>query len=240
MKIALAGFLLVVCQLVRAQTPADPTATLRLNSLNNPSTGPLIFRIDTRYEGQHGTPYLLPDWSKGQISLRSGKQYASVPLKFNAYRQELIMLRPQSGNDSIIIDKQTVNRFLLMSADGQPYLFGRYPNVQTTDDLVKEGYLLILYEGKSTLLKRVAKLFKPADYKGGYSANIRYDAYEDALSYYLLKPDQTLTKVKLSKKSLLEAMSDKQDGLKAFIDQQKLSFKTEEDAVQLVKQYDSL
>lgn len=223
-----------------AQTPIDPTVALQLNNLNNVSTGPLIFRIDTRYEGQHGTPYFLSDWTKGQISLRTGKQYTDVSLKFDAYRQELLLLRPQSGNDSIIIDKQTVNRFLLIGPDSQPYLFGRYPTVKTNDDALRNGYFLILYAGKSTLLKRVTKLFKKADYKGGYSPNIRYDAYEDALSYYLLKPDNTLTKVKLSKKALLEAMSDRQDALTSFIDQSKLSFKTEEDAVQLVKQYDSL
>jgi hypothetical protein len=39
---------------------------------------------------------------------------------------------------------------------------------------------------------------------------------------------------------MLDAMIDKEAALKSFIDQQKLSFKTEEDAITLVKQYDSL
>jgi len=240
MKRILVGLLLLASIGTRAQTNIDPTADLRLNNLNNPSTGSLILRVDTRYEGQHGSPYLLPNWSNGQVSLRDGRQYKDVPLKFDAYRQALLLLRPKSGNDSIIIDRQTVSRFLLMGTDGQSYLFGRYPTAKTNDETIKDGYFLILYSGKSSLLKRVAKTFKPADYKGGYSPNVRYDAYNDAISYYLLKPDQTLTKVKLSKKALLEAMSDREEALKTFADQQKLAFKTEDDAIMLVKQYDSL
>lgn len=233
-------FVVVLSEVARAQAVTDPTVDLRLNNLNNPSTGPLIFKVDARYEGQHGSPYFLPGWSNGQVSLRDGRQYKDVPLKFDAYRQALLLLRPKSGNDSIIIDRQTVNRFLLTTSNGQPYLFSRYPSAKVTDNDVKDGYFLILYEGKTALLKRIAKTFKPADYKGGYSADIRYDSYGDAFSYYLLKPDQTLTKIKLSKKAFLDAMSDKESGLKAFIDQQKLSFKSEEDAITLVKQYDSL
>ncbi|UHG92058.1 hypothetical protein [Spirosoma oryzicola] len=233
-------FLVVLSEVARAQAVTDPTVDLRLNNLNNPSTGPLIFKVDARYEGQHGSPYFLPGWSNGQVSLRDGRQYKDVPLKFDAYRQALLLLRPKSGNDSIIIDRQTVNRFLLTTSNGQPYLFSRYPSAKVTDNDVKDGYFLILYEGKTALLKRIAKTFKPADYKGGYSADIRYDSYGDAFSYYLLKPDQTLTKIKLSKKAFLDALSDKESGLKAFIDQQKLSFKSEEDAITLVKQYDSL
>lgn len=242
MKLLVVGLLLTLPGLIWAQatTASDPTANLRLNSLNNPSTGPLMFRIDTRYEGQHGTPYLLNDWAKGQISLNNGKQYTDVSLKFDAYHQNLLMLRPKSGNDSIIIDRQTVHRFLLTGTNGQAYLFSRYPTAKLNDDEIRNGYFLILYEGKSSLLKRVAKTFRPADYKGGYSANVRYDAYDDALSYYLLKPDQTLTKVKLSRKSLLEAMSDQEAALKSFLDQEKLSVKTEADALLLVKKYDSL
>lgn len=231
--------LLLTGSLTMAQS-ADPTASLRLNNLSSPGGSPLIFRIDNRYEGQHGTPYLLDTWTTGQIALTDGRQYKEVPLKFDAYRQEVLMLRPKQNNDSIIIDKNTVNRFLINGPDGQAYLFGRYPAVQTTDDLLKSGYFLILYTGKNALLKRVAKTFKPADYKGGYSANVRYDAYSDANSYYLLKPDQHLTKVKLSKKALLEAMGDRADVLGPYADKEKLDLKTEDGAIALVKQYDTL
>lgn len=200
----------------------------------------MVNTIDNRYEGLKGTPYFLTDWLKGQIEMTTGKNYTNVPLKFNAYKQQLILLRTGSGSDSIIIDANQVKRFTLISTDGQPYLFERLPTAKTNDQALKDGYFLVLYEGKSALLKRIAKTFKPADYKNPYANDVRYDAYQNAFSYYLLKPDQTLTKIKLSEKSIIDALSDRKDELKAFSKQENLTFKTDNDAVLLVKKYDSL
>ncbi len=229
-----------VGQTTPAGSQPDPTAVLRLNNLNALSRGTMIERIDTRYEGQHGSPYLLPNWAKGRVDLLDGRQYTDVPLKFNAYRQELTLLRPRSGNDSIVVDRRTVAGFVLTDSSGQLYPFRRFPAAKADDATTQDTYFLVLYASKSALLKRVAKTLNPADYRGGYSPNVRYDTYQDAFSYYLLKPDQTLTKVKLTKKALLDVLSDQAGALKAFVDSQKLGLKTEADAVALLKQYDSL
>ena len=200
----------------------------------------MINTIDHRYEGLRGTPYFLPDWIKGQVEMNAGQSYTNVPLKFNAYQQQLILLRTWAGNDSIIVDAGQVKRFTLKNNDGQTYLFERLPTARTNDQSLKDGYFLVLYEGKTTLLKRIAKTFKPADYKNPYANDVRYDAFRDAFSYYLLTPDQRLTKVKLSDKSLIDALGDRKDDLKTFVKQENLYFKTENDAVTLVKKYDSM
>ncbi|MCX6217180.1 hypothetical protein [Spirosoma sp.] len=200
----------------------------------------MINTIDHRYEGLRGTPYFLPDWNKGQIEMTAGQNYTNVPIKFNAYQQQLMLLRTWAGSDSIIVEPSLVKRFTLKNNEGQTYLFERLPNAKTSDQVIKDGYFLVLYEGKTVLLKRIAKTFKPADYKNPYSNDVRYDAFRDAFSYYLLKPDQTLTKVKLSDKSIIDALGDKKDELKAFVKQENLYFKTDNDAITLVKKYDSL
>ncbi|AKD56774.1 hypothetical protein [Spirosoma radiotolerans] len=200
----------------------------------------MVNTIDTRYEGLKGTPYFLPDWIKGQVEMTTGKNYTNVPLKFNAHKQQLILLRTGAGNDSIIVDANQVKRFTLNSNDGQAYVFERLPMAKTSDQALKDGYFLVLYAGKNALLKRVAKTFKSADYKNPYASDVRYDAYQNAFSYYLLKPDQTLTKVKLSDKSIIDALGDRKDDLKAFVKQENLTFKTDNDAILLIKKYDSL
>lgn len=222
---------------------ADPEINLRLNALNGTGTAPMIWRVDTRYEGLRGTPYFQPGWAKGQIELTNGRKYTDVPIKFDAHRQALILLRPRQGNDSIIIDQRTVNLFRLTAsadADGRDYMFKRYPTAKADDPVVRDGYFLVLYEGKTALLKRVAKKIQAADYKAAYSSGVRYDNYTDENTYYLLKSDNTLTKVKLSKKSLLDALSDKGDALKAFVDSRRIAVKVENDAVTVVQHYDSL
>lgn len=200
----------------------------------------MINTIDHRYEGLRGTPYFLPAWSKGQIEMATGQNYTNVSIKFDAFRQHLILLRTWVGNDSIIVNADQVKSFQLQSNEGVNYLFKRIPTARTDDESLKEGYFMVLYGGKTALLKRVMKKFKQADYKNTYSNDVRYDAFNDAFSYYLLKPDQTLTKVKLSKKSLLEAMNDQEEALKSYIDREQLTVKNENEAIMLVKCYDSL
>ena len=198
----------------------------------------MVNTIDQRYEGLRGTPYFLPEWNKGLIEMAAGQNYRDVSIKFDALRQQLILLRPWVGNDSIIVNTSQVKSFQLKSTDGQFYLFKHIPTAKTTDETLKEGYFMVLYQGQSSLLKRITKTLKQADYKNPYSNDVRYDELKTLSSYYVLKPDQTLTKVKLTKKALLDALKDKGDALKPIAD--KLDVKSEADAVALLTQYDSL
>ncbi|WP_338871800.1 hypothetical protein WBJ53_26340 [Spirosoma sp. SC4-14] len=204
-------------------------------------TGPYgtINKIDHRYEGLKGTPYFLPQWTQGEIDMVNGQHYTDVPIKFDAFRQYLILLRNRAGQDSIVVNSDQVKSFQLNSPTGQTYLFKHLPNLKTDDESLKEGYLLVLYQGETSLFKRITKTFKAADYKDPYSNDVRYDSFKEAASYYLLKPDQSLVKVKLTKKSLLDAL-DHQSSLKTFVEQHHLALKTENEAIALIKQYNSL
>ncbi len=200
----------------------------------------MVNTIDHRYEGLRGSPYFLPEWINGQVEMTAGQRYTNVPLKFDAYQQQLVLLRTWAGSDSIIVDADQVKQFTLTNKGGQTSLFKRLRVDKTDDQTLDKGYFLVLYEGKNSLLKRVAKAFRPADYKNPYANNVRYDEFRDAFSYYLLRPDQSLLKVKLSDKSLIDALGDRKEELKTFLKQEKLSVKTENDAILLVKKHDSL
>ncbi|GAB3951508.1 hypothetical protein GCM10028805_31760 [Spirosoma harenae] len=246
-----------LCAHVYAQKP-DSTKAKRAQPAYNPNAqrngyetyqstsqivgaGPytMVNTIDHRYEGLRGTPYFLPEWNKGVIEMVAGQHYKDVPIKFDAYRQHLILLRTWVGGDSIIINADQVKSFQLKNQDGQFYVFRHIPTAKTSEEFLKEGYFLVLYQGKTALLKRIAKVFKQADFKNPYANGERYDEFRNVVSYYVLKPDQTLEKVKLSDKSIIEALADHKDELKAFAKESNLSVKTENDAIQLVQKYDS-
>ncbi|WP_420151616.1 hypothetical protein [Spirosoma sp.] len=200
----------------------------------------MILTRDQRYEGLRGSPYFLPEWNKGQIEVISGKHYKDVPIKFDASRQHLILRRTGVTNDSIIVDANQVKSFQFTASDGQFYVFRRFPDAKTDDAALREGYFLVLHQGKTALLKRIAKTLKKADYKNPYSNDIRYDEFLPVTTYFLLKPDQTLSKVKLSDKSLIEALGDHKEELKAYAKQENLTVKDENGAIQLITKYNSL
>jgi hypothetical protein len=200
----------------------------------------MVRSFDNRYEGLQGTPYFSPIWANGRIELANGKVYVDVPLKFDANRQNLILRRPERGNDSIIIERPMVRQFQLDAPDGSPYVFRRYPAAVISDASARGDYFLVLYEGKTTLLKHIVKTFRKASFKDPYSSDVRYDSFDTNINYYLLKPDQTMTKVKKSRKAVLDALGSREAELKAYADKEKINGKTEPELARLVAYFDSL
>jgi hypothetical protein len=196
-----------------------------------------ISRFDLRYEGQRGTPYFIPQWIKGEMEFADGRMFKDTPLKYNSYSKELMMIRP--GGDSLIIYPYQVKNFAITDATST-FQFKRFPNVSTTEkNISRDTYFLVLYEGKTSLLKLVSKTIRKADFKDPYSNGIRYDKFEDNNSYYILKADNSLSKVKMNKKSLLSTLEDKQ-GLPDFLKRENIEIRNESEMVNVVKQYDSI
>lgn len=222
---------------------STPTAAADIvllnNQLTNTGSSAQLRLVDNRYEGLRGTPYLVPTWSKGEIELVTGKVYADVPLKFDALTQNLVILRP-AQKDSILVYANQIKRFSFQDTDGNPFVYRRFPALKTDDTELKESYFQVLYTGKNTLLKRTGKTLRKADFKQAYSSNVRYDAYEDNVAYYLLRPDQSLTKLKRARKPLFEALGGDQNALKDFADREKLTFKTDIDMAKLIQFADGL
>jgi hypothetical protein len=232
----------LVTQSVSAKAPM--TFVEKAQSLDAAGGGGAFFGMvrtfDNRYEGLQGTPYFSPVWANGRIELTDDRRYTNVPIKFDAYRQHLILRRPAMNDDSIVVDWATVRQFELDSPNGQPYVFRRYPAIKTGGSAVRDDYFMVLYDGKTTLLKHIAKTFRAANFKDPYSPDERHDSFADQIDYYLLRPDQTLVKIKKSLKSLAEALEPRQAEVKAFAAREKIGGKTDQDLARLVQFYNEL
>ena len=211
----------------------------RMDQIIEPNQFGLVYKVDNQYEGVRGTPWFLNEWMLGRIDMTNGLKYDNVPLKYDAFSQNLF-LRRDATRDSIIVFPVQVKQFVLRADEGIEWLFRRYPMVKVKDNDLKDGYFLVLYDGKNSLLKRVSKVFKKADYKDPYSTNVRYDAYNNDYSYFILKPDNTLLKIKKTRKAFFEALNDKGANFEGFASEQKLDFKTDTDWAKIVKYYDEL
>ena len=61
-----------------------------------------------------GSPYLLPQWAPATLRLAPDRPPVAVPLKYDVYRQELRIKRPQG--DSVIVPLAQVREFSLSTA----------------------------------------------------------------------------------------------------------------------------
>lgn len=199
--------------------------------------------FDQRYEGLRGTPYMYPYWAKGYVVLTNGQRYNKARIKYDAYKQDLVITQPPVRPDSIVIDRDRVSWFVIQTPDsGAAILFRRFPDVRTNDPALTNSYYRVLHDGPHALLQRITKTFRQANYQGAYSRDVRYDSFDNKVDYYVLGPDRRLTKVKLTTKHLLSALTDDPsmqlpatvlDGLR------KRTVNTEAQAVKLVSDFDS-
>ena len=94
-----------------------------------------------------GSPFLFDDWINGRISLTSGERVDSVPLKFDAYRNELMSY--DKGTFTILtVEKAAVHSFEF-DFKGEHYLFEQ----RFFDGLLKGNrYFRVLFHGDADLL----------------------------------------------------------------------------------------
>ncbi|MCY7352768.1 MAG: hypothetical protein LH606_19270 [Cytophagaceae bacterium] len=195
-------------------------------------------RIDPRYEGFRGTPFLVPSWEKGELWMADGKRIKDVPMKYDALHKEVWIMR--SPTDSIVVNSDQLKGFRLFSADrSNSYSFLRVDGLKAENGELLSGFLLVLHEGKATLMKYVNKEIKPADFKDQYSTGRRYDQFVDRSSYYLRLAEGGVRRIKPNARSVADAFGDREALIRDFIRQENLDVKNDGDLVKVMRYFDA-
>jgi hypothetical protein len=225
-------------------TPDENKANNNINALgvmnqftDNPYSG--IRTLDTRYEGIVGTPYLEDKWTKGELIMTDGS-VKSTSLKYDIAHKEVIIKRPLG--DSLIVDSWQIKGFRIIDDATNTILpFVKVEKFKTMLGEQATTFLLVLYNKKVGLFKHLDKRIIKANYKGAYNTtDRRFDSYEDQSEYFFRKTDNSIVKIKFSKKSVLEAMKDKEDLIKTYLEKEKIDFKNEDVLFKVIKYYESL
>ncbi|KAA3438136.1 hypothetical protein [Rufibacter hautae] len=230
----------------QTNAPQGLDAQMNLNRLASGATSNVRV-FDNRYEGVKGSPYFLESWAPGEIEIKAnntGKTEVikDLKLKYDVFSNLLVAVIPQS-KDTLQIGTQPVISFRLDVPTGDNKLeFRRIKEARELDPALSDAFFAVLYDsqnGKATVLKRIAKKKIEANFKGPYSAGQNYDEIVDETSYYVVANGK-MKKVKLNRKSLLEAFPEKADQIKSFISSQKLAMSSEADLIKAVTYYQSL
>lgn len=153
-----------------------------------------------------GSPFLLPAWSPGAVLLSASTKPIAIPLKYDVYRQELRVRRPQG--DSVVVPLTQVREFdLTGSSPARRFLC--FP----AGALPAEGGAgcgEILFDGAHVqLLKFVRKeAAKQVVDNGSYATNNTMSVLQEQTHYYLRWPsDGHFTPLKLKRASLEQGLA---------------------------------
>jgi hypothetical protein len=203
------------------------------NNLNDVGGGALsntVRGFDNRYEGLKGSPYLFDLWRDGEVTI--GNQKAKRKMKYDAYRDELVLLGNNS-RDSILADKSKVTFFQLEATTDLPAT----KFIALRNDKGVSTFYEMLLEGKTSLLLNHKKPLRKADYKGAYSVNRTQDEFLYESSFWLMDSNGDLTRLRQTAKALPKSFPDRHDELSAFIKSEAIDPKNTEDLLKLVAFY---
>lgn len=176
-----------------------------------------------------GTPYLNEAYVDGTILFANNKREA--PIRYNAHKD---LIEFTVGGQARVLDPgSTIKR---VNFGESTFVVEKYKN----DGVTRYGYFTMLDSGKAVLYSKKSVRFLPA-MKGraidGTDQPAEYKRLPD--DFYFKVGGGELTEVK-SIKAMIAAFPDKQDELKAFAKEEKISPRKEDELIKLIQYYNSL
>jgi len=207
--------LLLLTQQVLAQNPNEPGA------------------LDPTYDNVSGNPYLFKDWSDGVIRFTSGRVLTQFKLKFNSYKNQLIL----EFSGSSFAAESKVREFVMYQKSGRnkdSMIFRKgYPQFEKATE---ETFYQVMFEGKITLLRLISKNISEQREVVGGNVTRRL---EDAEQCFLFRNGK-MTPLNYDKSELLDQLADKSAQLSAYISAEQIRIRTAEDIVKVIRKYNEL
>jgi hypothetical protein len=180
-----------------------------------------------------GTEYLYADFVKGHVLQADGKYFNNMDLNYDVMADKLVFLR---GGQEMAF-KDPVKEFQLIKPKTSPIYLQVFRNgFPANGTNTEKSYYMVLNSGKAIALKKPVKSIVEVTPYG--SAKVQKTVVNSE-QYFIFSNGQ-MVKVKKDKKSLLNALADKKDSLTRFVDDKKLSFKSDEDIRTLLEYYNTL
>jgi hypothetical protein len=180
-----------------------------------------------------GTPYLNEKYVDGDIFFGEASKTAHtrVPVRYNVYRD---LMEYQQNGKSLVLDPS--NKIKKVQLGDETFIVEKYE----LNGKTKYGFMNLLDSGKVTLLAKKMMKFQDA-LKGkaldGGDLPARYTPMSDA--FYFKIGDGELKQIG-NLKEFISNFPDKQDELKQFAKQEKISVKKPDELRKLIRYYNSL
>ncbi len=193
----------------------------------------MVTTFDNRYEGVRGTPLLYQDWTEGYVLFKDKKEQETRTFKMNIDMFEHVLHVVLFDGKIGSLPSKFVGSVHFKTEEGTEKVFKPMLRKDIEGSNYSGlGYYEVIHEGDIILVKQYRKTFKEADYKGAYSADIRYDEYKDEERYFISLDGQKFEKVRLKSKQLESVLS--QYDLKSISRKEKLNLSKEEDVKKLL------
>lgn len=181
-----------------------------------------------------GSAFFSNEWSRGSLTLVSGKKYSSILLKINLQTDDVHYLLEETKAERVA-GKGIVKQVDFKLSDQQDSIRFRshFPSVEKNDLLT---FYQVLVDGEVILLKRIKRIF--IEEKAFNSATITH-RFDTDNSYFICL-NKKMIKLKRNRTNILELLTDQRSNLENYLSKNNISFKSDQDLKKLFEYYNSL
>lgn len=183
------------------------------------------------YSKVEGSEFMDDNFEKGDIFTVNSEHFSEIPMRYNAYYDNVEVQLP-NGTIYKISDPKLIFQIRIK----ENYMV--YTSFMSPDG-EKEGYLSLLYEGKSALYRRNSKIFRERVPSNGILNEVPAKIVDVPKEYYVRSKEKNPRFIN-SKKDLLLLYPDHSSQLETFFKKEKLKTNNDEDLIKAVTYCDSL
>lgn len=182
------------------------------------------------YTDVEGSPYLFEEWNTGIVrAVENEKVFDGLKMRYDVYKDEV----EYEKDGKMYRLGSEITAFTLPTGDAL-YEFRRgFPAVS---DQTEKSFYRVLSDGNTKVLKRYEMKMREEKPYNSATVTKRFDLDEQL---YVLK-NGTMYPVKTNdRKGIMKLVSDEKNLMNYVIKEEQLNFRTEDDIVKLLEEYDA-
>ena len=191
--------------------------------------------LTKNYTDVQGSAYLYDKWMKGSMTTTSGVTFDGVELMYDQVADELVF-KGEKGEAKT--STQPLVEFTIKANQKELLLQERVfrRGFVPVDGANPNTFYEVLADGETQLLKRVSKrIFEELP----YGSATKTKAFKTDVYYYIAH-NEKLTKIRNDKKSVLQALHNKEAEIAAYIKANKPDLKNDAHLAKLILYYNTL
>lgn len=182
----------------------------------------------------NGSPFLNDDWLKGKVLISNNVESEDVLLRFDIHENVVQFRR---GGEIFGLNSNKISGFRIYAT----------PN----DIVFKNGFRSDEHEIDKAILLRIIEDGDAAKFVAHHKSTLHEDVptygsattineYRSNETYYLIDENGDFEEVKLRKRHITRVLSDMDNQIEDYADENNLSFRDENDVAQIVSKYNEL
>jgi hypothetical protein len=184
---------------------------------------------------QSGSPYFDDSYKFATITLNRGRRIQNVKTRINLETQQVLFL--SFNSIEAVMDAGSVKEVSYADTTSGGIVFYKFrTGFPAADNKTRNHFYIVLAEGNCGLLQSVEK--KVTEGKNVIDHTV-IKSYETFDVFYLFVKGE-MKRLKKEKDFILAELSDKQPQLEAYIDENKISFRSVEHIAKLINYYNTL